>query len=697
MYDESDCPMTVKSLVEAIQAGTESKKIEKITKHFAQQVLDQVWKELFSSSWLPADRPALRRLIVKIADCYDIFPTSLYLQGVQRKDELCLDEGGFARIFRGTYLQQQVVIKITKPLTSEPTLPKDQLKKICREAIYWRSLTHEYILPFYGLAVGIDPRSISMILPYMRNRSLQLFAPPHLWPKAGSTLDQAESVILVTSWIHQIALGLEYLDSPAVQIVHGDLHPGNVLVTDDGIVRLADFGLAVMPQFTTESSKRSGMWCFRAPELQQLPAPMPTSQSDIYAYGETCKKLLTYNHSPLAVDRDSVASGSVEEPALLWSLIQDCTETDASSRPSACDVVERLNVIAQQLDITSQLPSIKVKVLQRLEHRLHSSSSSLTLSLSGRNAFLDLAVCEAEPSDDGGLGREAVAEVERNAVVVFDNLSSEQKSIVKAEEQTRGGRVVQHVERVKRWWEQLDSHEYREYSEESFRLACAWMSFLLTTKVPKDLTATSNGTTLKTEVSDDPVPIHTDATMLQRALHVAEDEDAQMILLFSDRCKLGSGEPWRSRPDGSSYECPLSCGHHSIDRNAFLNLKEDRRNVDQRHVAGVRRGLIKMLVLMKSMVMVTSRPNWRKLRAGQEQEHLSTCDEVRAGALLLILLEKVFLQIREDFKRLDIPGRLLGSAVWDYHEVHIESLTSEIRSYREWYGMLVLETQESAL
>ncbi|KAF8160536.1 kinase-like domain-containing protein, partial [Mycena galopus ATCC 62051] len=99
------------------------------------------------------------------------------------------------------------------------------------ELLIWRQLCHPNILPFFGLSY-LHSR-LGLVLPWMENGTFG----EHLRTESPGT-DARISLIL------DIALGLEYLHRN--RVVHGDLHPLNVLVMSSHRACISDFGLSSM-------------------------------------------------------------------------------------------------------------------------------------------------------------------------------------------------------------------------------------------------------------------------------------------------------------------------------------------------------------------------------------------------------------------------------------------------------------------
>ncbi|KAF7365850.1 Kinase-like protein [Mycena venus] len=103
--------------------------------------------------------------------------------------------------------------------------------------------------------------------------------------------DHSPSATYAIELLCDVVEGLKYLHSE--NIVHGDLCGRNVLIDENGVARLTDFGLASLIESDTsiKSSTRSGSTRWMAPELL-LPPPgsafRRTPESDVWAFGCIC-------------------------------------------------------------------------------------------------------------------------------------------------------------------------------------------------------------------------------------------------------------------------------------------------------------------------------------------------------------------------------------------------------------------------
>ncbi|KDQ16998.1 hypothetical protein BOTBODRAFT_30376 [Botryobasidium botryosum FD-172 SS1] len=260
--------------------------------------------------------------------------------------------GGTASCYEGMFLERHpVVLKRLDRLDARLEL------RFSREVAVWKQLKHPRILDLIGLHTHGNTKY--MVSPLMMYGSAREYLKPHL--DSNCTL----KVLL------QTAQGLEYLHNhePNV-VVHGDLYSKNILVSDSGDIRIADFGLSmIMEEFFPDQYSLSwhngGNIKWKAPECLRLidgqPAPR-TTMSDIFSFGRVIVELTTlkepfpdipdqyefWDHikdgnilPPRPTDEETIARGLNDE---LWRLVEDCCK-DAELRPTAAEVVRRLEAM----------------------------------------------------------------------------------------------------------------------------------------------------------------------------------------------------------------------------------------------------------------------------------------------------------------------------------------------------------------
>lgn len=160
------------------------------------------------------------------------------------------------------------------------SLSEGDLKNIRSEIDLLKRLNHKQIVKYIDFVE--TENHLNIILEYIESGSLS-----HLIKYHG-TLEEN----LASYYTRQVLLGLRYLHEQG--IVHRDIKGANILLTKEGIVKLADFGLAIKLNEETQNHTSVGTPYWMAPEMMDGEGNR-TSACDIWSVGCTVIELLTGN------------------------------------------------------------------------------------------------------------------------------------------------------------------------------------------------------------------------------------------------------------------------------------------------------------------------------------------------------------------------------------------------------------------
>ncbi|CAN1851056.1 Cysteine-rich receptor-like protein kinase 42 [Linum perenne] len=192
-----------------------------------------------------------------------------------------LGEGGFGDVYKGT-LKNGKIVAVKKLIIGQNPRARTDFES---EVTLISNVHHRNLIRLLGCCTkGLD--QLLLVYEYMPNSSLDRF----LFPRSNPVLSwkQRFDVILGT------AQGLAYLHEQFhVCIIHRDIKPGNILLDDDFMPKIADFGLArLMPEDQTHlSTKFAGTLGYTAPEYAihgQL-----SEKVDTYSYGVVVLEIIS--------------------------------------------------------------------------------------------------------------------------------------------------------------------------------------------------------------------------------------------------------------------------------------------------------------------------------------------------------------------------------------------------------------------
>jgi predicted Ser/Thr protein kinase len=195
--------------------------------------------------------------------------------------ERTLGEGAMGVVYLARDLKQNIPVAL-KVLKVRGEITAEARARFFREAATAAQLDHRHIVKV--LNMGEAPPFLFFVMEYVRGKSLKTWIDEH-----GRL--PLPSVVRIAA---QVGLALEHARER--HIVHRDLKPENILVQDDGVAKLADFGLAknVLTSGTsglTRPGDGLGTLPYMPPE-QIEDALNADHRSDIYSFGATIYHML---------------------------------------------------------------------------------------------------------------------------------------------------------------------------------------------------------------------------------------------------------------------------------------------------------------------------------------------------------------------------------------------------------------------
>ena len=189
-----------------------------------------------------------------------------------------IGEGGMANVYLGydTILDRNVAIKI---LRGDLSNDEKFVRRFQREALSASSLSHPNIVEMYD--VGEDDGLYYIVMEYVEGKTLK-----QLLKKRGSlTLSEAIDIML------QLTDGMAHAHDS--YIIHRDLKPQNIMIQDDGQIKITDFGIAMALNSTQLTQTNSVMGSVHYLPPEQANGSGSTLKSDIYSMGILMYELLT--------------------------------------------------------------------------------------------------------------------------------------------------------------------------------------------------------------------------------------------------------------------------------------------------------------------------------------------------------------------------------------------------------------------
>ncbi|HET9945530.1 MAG TPA: Stk1 family PASTA domain-containing Ser/Thr kinase [Actinomycetes bacterium] len=244
-----------------------------------------------------------------------------------------LARGGMATVYEAhdSRLDRVVALKVMHPSLADDD---EFVSRFIREAHSAARLSHPNVVAVYDQ--GADQGHVFLVMELVRGRTLRDLVREHGHLSPRQALEVLEPVLAALGAAHQAG------------IIHRDVKPENVLISDDGRIKVADFGLARAvtghTSHTTASGVLMGTVAYLSPE--QVERGVADPRSDVYAAGILLYEMLTglkpydgetaiqvaYRHVHDDVPPPSLLVPST--PAELDALVAHATNRDPDQRPA---------------------------------------------------------------------------------------------------------------------------------------------------------------------------------------------------------------------------------------------------------------------------------------------------------------------------------------------------------------------------
>uniref|UniRef100_A0A8C5R727 Tyrosine-protein kinase n=1 Tax=Leptobrachium leishanense TaxID=445787 RepID=A0A8C5R727_9ANUR len=253
-----------------------------------------------------------------------------------------LGEGFFGEVWKAVW-------KNTTPVAIK-TFKKEHLihSDMEKEMTALKSLSHPNLIQLLAICSTDEP--VYIVTELMTKGNLNEF----LKSPEGVILGHIEFLFVIC----QIAEGMSYLESK--KVVHRDLASRNILVGEDLVCKIADFGLARLLKDDLYSPERNRAIPVKWTAPEAIARGKFSTKSDVWAFGILVYEVYTFGQMPykdmtnqevaMKVDRGYRLPQTSNCSPQIYGLMMECWHKKAEDRPSFHDIVQKLYVIEHTIN-----------------------------------------------------------------------------------------------------------------------------------------------------------------------------------------------------------------------------------------------------------------------------------------------------------------------------------------------------------
>ncbi|XP_044410306.1 wall-associated receptor kinase 5 [Triticum aestivum] len=272
------------------------------------------------------------------------------------KNNNLIGKGGFGEVYKGLLDNKLVAIK--KPINGT-VLENEQF---ANEVIIQSQVIHKNIVRLIGCCLEVD--APMLVYEFISQGSLH-----DILHNNNNNTKEALNLDARLSIIAQSADGLAYMHSKAnIRILHGDVKPANILLDDDFVPKISDFGISrLIVRDKEHTGSVIGDLNYMDPVYLQ--EGLLTEKSDVYSFGVVILEVISSRRA-LHSENNSLVKSFVEahmkhrkatelfdkeiaitkDLELLDSLAcmaMECLSLDVDQRPTMMEVAERLHILSR--------------------------------------------------------------------------------------------------------------------------------------------------------------------------------------------------------------------------------------------------------------------------------------------------------------------------------------------------------------
>lgn len=292
-------------------------------------------------------------------------------------------DGGMALVYKAKdeLLNRNVAVKVLRP---EYMADEDFVRKFKSESQAVASLSHPNIVNIFD--VGNEEGLSYIVMEYIEGIDLKDYIKKH------GKLDYKETLKIVK----QIAKALEHAHKNGV--VHRDIKPHNILIKDEGIVKVADFGIARAATSATMTNTKSVMGSVHYVSPEQAKGSFTDNRTDIYSLGIVMYELLTGmvpfdGESPIAIAikhiQEEIKNPSEINPSIpkgVCDILLKATGKDPLNRyQSLTEMITDINLVEKnpsaRIGVANDLgDSTRVIPIEEIEKAMQDRTMKVNLS-----------------------------------------------------------------------------------------------------------------------------------------------------------------------------------------------------------------------------------------------------------------------------------------------------------------------------